>query len=419
MLGIILIGYSVFFFTEATPFPGTAALLPVLGTGFLLFSGQGSLSGVGKVLSFRPLVFTGLISYSLYLWHWPLLVFSKYYLMRALTPTETVGIITLTFIVSISSWKFIEQPFRGKAPIFAKRRRLFPASGLVMAVAVVAGIFVFKKNGIPTRFADSKMIFAVESDPVWKPETWAGGSLVGKNVNAVKLGNLKIKPSFVLWGDSHAQALSPGLSSVAKRHGRSGLIISRGGFPPLLLSGTKMQSYSKQEFDDIILYISSHRELKTVILAASWGGDKDRGEYESSIQRTVNKLLSMDRDVVLVADVPRMKYDIPHAMFMAYRTGRKLQDILPSPLPDLMPTRAEYLKYNDGTLKVFNELAKSPRVKIVYPDSMLIDNGRSRVFQENQLFYIDSGHLSSAGSNYVSPVFEPIFQTSQAVPPSL
>ena len=409
LLGMVFIGYSVFFFTEATPFPGTAALLPVLGAGFLLFSGNGNSTAVGKVLSFRPFVFTGLISYSLYLWHWPLLVFSKYYFMRTLTPPETVGIITLTFIVSISSWMFIEQPFRGKAPIFAKRRRLFAASGLVMAVAVVAGIFVFKKNGIPTRFADSKMIFAVESDPVWKPETWAGGSRVDKNVNAVKLGNSKIKPSFVLWGDSHAQALSPGLSSVAKRYGRSGFIISRGGFPPLLLNGTTLQSYSKQEFDDILLFISSHRDLKTVILAASWGGDKDRAEYENSIHRTVHKLVSMDRDVVLVADVPRMKYDIPHAMFMAYRTGRKLQDILPSPLQDLLPTRAEYLKYKDGTLKVFSKLAANPRVRIVYPDFMLIDNGRYRVFQENQLFYIDSGHLSSAGSNYVSPVFEPIF----------
>jgi len=409
LLGIVLIGYSVFFFTEATPFPGTAALLPVLGAGFLLFTGQGSLSSIGKVLSFRPLVFTGLISYSLYLWHWPLLVFSKYYLMRALTPPETIGVIVLTFIVSISSWKFIEQPFRGKTPIFANRRRLFAASGLVMTLAVVAGIIVFKKNGLPTRFADSKMIFAVESDPLWKPEMWAGGSLYGKNVYAVKLGNLKIKPSFVLWGDSHAQALSPGLSSVAKRHGRSGLIISRGGFPPLLLNGTKMQSYSKQEFDDILRFISSHRELKAVILAASWGGDKYRGEYESSIQRTVHKLLSMDRDVVLVADVPRMKYDIPHAMFMAYRTGRKLQDILPSPLQDLLPTRAEYLQYNHGVLEVFNKLTASPRVRIVYPDSILIDNDRYRVFKQNQLFYIDSGHLSSAGSNFVSPVFDSIF----------
>ncbi len=411
VLGIVFIGYSVFSYTEATPFPGTAALLPVLGTGLLLFSGQGGSSVVGQILSFRPLVFTGLISYSLYLWHWPLLVFSKYYLMRVLTPAETVGAIVLTFIVSYSSWKFIEQPFRGKNPVFANRSCLFAVAGLFMTVTVVAGIIVFKKNGVPARFADNPMIFAVENDPVWKPEMWAEGDLVGKNVKAVRLGQEKVSPSFVLWGDSHAGALSPGLSSVAKRHGSSGLIISRGGFPPLLLNGTKTQSYSKQEFEDILRFIAAHRELKTVILAASWGGDQERDEYESSIQRTVNKLLSMDRDVVLVADVPRMKYDIPHAMFMAYLTGRVLQDILPSQLEDLLPTRAEYLKYNYGALKVFKKIAANPRVRIVYPDSMLLDNNRYRVFKDNQLFYIDSGHLSSAGSKYVSPVFEPIFQS--------
>ena len=117
----------------------------------------------------------------------------------------------------------------------------------------------------------------------------------------------------------------------------------------------------------------------------------------------------------LFADVPRMKYDILHAMFMDYRTGQMLQDILPSPLPDLLPTRAEYIKYNHGTLEVFKKLIANPGVRIVYPDSMLIDNDRYRVFKGNQLFYIDPGHLSSAGSNFVSPVFESIFQIARAV----
>jgi len=413
LLGILCISYSVLFYTEATLFPGMSALLPVLGAGLVIFSNQGGSSFVCRVLSFRPLVFTGLISYSLYLWHWPLLVFSKYYLMHDLIPQETVGVIVLTFIVSIFSWKFIEKPFRAKSPIFT-RNHIFAVSGVVMLVAFVAGGIVFLKNGEPDRFADNAMIFSIENDPVWKPEMWKGGELVGKNITAVRLGEEKKSPSFLLWGDSHAQALFPGLSVVAKHHGSAGFLISRGGVPPLLMIGSKKESYSGQEFADILRFISVHKELKTVILASSWGGNKERA-YELSLLYTIQKLLSMDRDVVLVADVPRMKYDIPHAMFMAYRTNRKLQDILPSPLYDLLPTRADYLNYNKGIITVFNNLAVNPRVTIIYPDSMLLDNGRYRISKDNQLFYMDNGHLSSAGSHFISPVFDPIFKNNHTL----
>jgi peptidoglycan/LPS O-acetylase OafA/YrhL len=409
LLGILCIGYSIWFYTEATLFPGLSALLPVLGAGLVILSSQGGSSFVYKALSFSPLVFTGLISYSLYLWHWPLLVFLKYYLMRDLIPLETFGVIVFTFIVSIFSWKFIEQPFRAKSPIFT-RYHIFALSGVVMLVAFVAGGIVFLKNGEPNRFADNAMMYSIENDPLWTTKMCTRGDFIAKNITAVRMGEEKKLPSFLLWGDSHAQALYPGLAAVAKRHGSAGFIITKGGFPPILLIGTKRKSYSEQEFNNIIRFISGHKEIKTVILAASWSGyTEKRDAYELSLQQTVSKLLSMDRDVVLVADVPIMKFNIPLAMIIAYRTNRTLQDILPSPLYDLLPTRSNYLADNKGILTVFNKLAVNPRVTIIYPDSMLLDNDKYRISTDTQLFYMDSGHLSSAGSHFVSPVFDPIF----------
>ncbi|NMW17488.1 MAG: acyltransferase [Chlorobiaceae bacterium] len=188
VFGLGMIGYSIFFYTEKTLFPGSAALLPVLGAGLIIYSGQCGGTGIGRFLSLRPLVFTGLISYSLYLWHWPLLVFSKYFLMRELIPPETAGVIILTFIFSFFSWKFIEQPFRSKPPLLVHRSGLFAVSGLVMAVAVIAGVLVFKKDGLPKRFLGNPMIYAMEYDPFWKPESWSQGNLVTDNVKAIRLG---------------------------------------------------------------------------------------------------------------------------------------------------------------------------------------------------------------------------------------
>ena len=81
LIGIFMIGFPVFLYTDKTPFPGLTAIPPVLGTALVIFSSMTEKSLAGKFLGARPLVFVGVISYSLYLWHWPLIVFAKYYLI--------------------------------------------------------------------------------------------------------------------------------------------------------------------------------------------------------------------------------------------------------------------------------------------------------------------------------------------------
>ncbi|NMW18722.1 MAG: hypothetical protein HKK66_06830 [Chlorobiaceae bacterium] len=158
----------------------------------------------------------------------------------------------------------------------------------------------------------------------------------------------------------------------------------------------------------MVSFNTSHRKLNTIILAASWGGYAQRKDFEGSLHRVVSKLLSMNREVVLVMDVPKMKYDLPHAMFMATLTNRDFKSIIPSPLQDLLPTRADYIQQNNDVLKVFIKLAENPKVTIVYPDSILFKKGRYMVFRDNELFYKDTGHLTTAGSRFIAPVFEPI-----------
>jgi peptidoglycan/LPS O-acetylase OafA/YrhL len=77
-IGLLLIGYAVVAFTAEMPFPGPAALIPCAGATLVIYATQGSETWTGKALSWRPVVFVGLISYSLYLWHWPVLVLARY-----------------------------------------------------------------------------------------------------------------------------------------------------------------------------------------------------------------------------------------------------------------------------------------------------------------------------------------------------
>lgn len=132
--GLGLIIYSVGFYTEATLFPGYNAIAPVLGAWLVIYS-NGEKAIVNKLLSMRPLVFIGLISYSLYLWHWPFAAFARYLMFRPFNAYDSAGIILVSLAVSILSWKYIEQPFRGRQMLLPDRKRVFAIAGFVMIAA--------------------------------------------------------------------------------------------------------------------------------------------------------------------------------------------------------------------------------------------------------------------------------------------
>jgi peptidoglycan/LPS O-acetylase OafA/YrhL len=110
LLGLASIAYSVFGFTPATTFPGVNALFPVLGAALVIHSGAPAASPVGRLLSTRPLVFIGLISYSLYLWHWPIIVFARHYFVRPMTALEMTATVAASFAMAVLSWHLVEHP---------------------------------------------------------------------------------------------------------------------------------------------------------------------------------------------------------------------------------------------------------------------------------------------------------------------
>ena len=110
--GIACILVAVFTFDLNTPFPGYTALLPCLGAAFVIFgNAQGATSSVA-FLGWGPIRFIGLISYSLYLWHWPLIVFARYQSSGELSSSTKGAILVLSLVLAILSWRFVERPFR-------------------------------------------------------------------------------------------------------------------------------------------------------------------------------------------------------------------------------------------------------------------------------------------------------------------
>ena len=138
--GLAMIAWAVFEFTPGTPFPGLAALLPCLGAALIIYSGAVVPTFVSRLLSARPAVFIGKISYSLYLWHWPLLVFAVYEWGVDVGMRERIGLIVLAVVLSILTWAFIEQPARKKSG--QRTQRLVLAAGLAAIAMCCATGFV-------------------------------------------------------------------------------------------------------------------------------------------------------------------------------------------------------------------------------------------------------------------------------------
>lgn len=110
--GLVMIGLAVFYYDKTTRFPGVSALLPCVGSALLIYSGQYATSAVHRLLSMAPFVFVGLISYSLYLWHWPIIVFTEVYQQAPLAGLQPLWIFLAAVAASYLSWRFVEKPFR-------------------------------------------------------------------------------------------------------------------------------------------------------------------------------------------------------------------------------------------------------------------------------------------------------------------
>ncbi|MFZ1085838.1 MAG: acyltransferase family protein, partial [Terracidiphilus sp.] len=252
LTGTGLIAYPVFYYTSKTPFPGIAALAPCIGSALIIGAGEFGSTLVGRVLSWRPIVFIGLISYSLYLWHWPVIVMHTMGLsvnINDLLPQRYAAMIpafrfdmwmeiVISFVLAILSWRFIERPFRSR-PLRISRRPLFALSAAVMAVLITYSLIVICDEGFKGRFSPRavKVASFLEKRGVVTHGRMGSCFITDTNRSEVLdneqcLQLVKGKKNYLLIGDSHAGVLWSGLA--AARPGDNILLASVSNCKPLV-----------------------------------------------------------------------------------------------------------------------------------------------------------------------------------------
>ena len=431
LAGVALIAYAVFRFTPATPFPGWHALIPCLGAALLIYAGEDDGTTVAaKVLSLWPLVFVGLISYSLYLWHWPLLVFARYWTITPLTGWQTVAIVIASFILAALSWRYIEQPFRRKRPAIP-RRILLASAATAMSLAVAFGVAT-ASTGWPTRFSP-EILAAVYSDARSVANDRMLATCKTQPGKDCVLG-APVPPNYAVWGDSHAAVLAPAIAAVAARHGKSVQLHLHTGCPPvidLVGSGRKFNQKCAQKNTETMQTLESSPTIDTVILISRYvayvkgfsenrfaattgqgcivdvpGEDLDpqaaAAVFERQLGVTVNRLLAAGKTVVLVYPVPEIGFVVPSAVGQLIARGGDIQS-LNLPL-------ASFMQRQDVVLSALDHAGTSERIFRVYPHKRLCNATECLVYAAGHSLYRDDDHLSGAGVDLVLPEFGPILE---------
>jgi len=421
-LGLAMILCSVVFYTTDTPFPGIAALLPCVGTGLIIFAGLDDEPLISRMLRIRPLVFVGLISYSLYLWHWPLYVFATYHFARDLSAFESAGVIAASIAIAACSWRYVEQPFRRPGGV-ASRRQIFLQAAAATSIFAMSGIVIYLWNGVPQRY--SPEVQAVLAPKMDRPSTGCDFRQGEQTIFGLtcKVGRPDVPATFLVWGDSHADVLVPGIARSANLMGYSGLVVVRGVCPPLL--GDVVGDECRKRNDAMLDFIQK-RQINTVILGAHWTvyaerSYIDRGElryapygqdsesvelsfeeshraFARSLRRTVTALHANGVRVVIVGQMPEIGVDVP--MTLARNRMRGLPE-------DIGPTLAQFEARNRFVLDTFRSL--DGMATFVYPHRILCPKLRCAVMLEGKPLYLDGFHLARFGAESISAIFEPVF----------
>jgi len=426
LAGFGLILLAVFCYDRSTPFPGAAALLPTLGVVALIWANGHRQTWVGALLASRVMVGLGLISYSWYLWHWPVFVFASYASVDEPSVIDVAGLILLSLVLGYLSWRFVETPFRERR-VLAGRRQILLAAGFGVLVLGLAGQTLRWTDGLPWRLSDQALQYAKGRD--WRPELM--DCLADDKTPDDKLfcqyGTPSPSPKALVWGDSHATALIPVFDDGAQAHGVNVILASSPGCVPV--AGLEHDARCMR-FNQRVEHALKPQAVADVVLVARWSlylygdvkGDLGHalrapdGRYDRAVaeqrladglRTRVRQLRSGGHRVWLVKEVPLQTFSPP------YRLTRLA--MLDRPTDDVGLALSEHLKRQAFISHLFSQLASDPQVRVVDPAPRLCDAaGLCRVELDGHSLYTDDNHLSEVGARFVAPVLEPLFVGLQA-----
>lgn len=433
-LGLALVLGAIVLVRPGQNFPGWQALWPVAGTVLLLLNGQDD-NPVNRLLSARIPVFVGLISYSLYLWHWPVFTLSTYWGEDGMNWFETGLWMLLAVLLSTAAWAWIERPARRLLP----DRTLLYGFVLSGALSLAMGAWAYLSDGVPDRFGPPARTHIDASTSFFYDQSRCSIRNEGpfKDIKICAVGPAG-EPKVLFWGDSHLRAMMGGVDLAAKEARTPALVIWHAGCPPLFglakRESAATGAQDKQCLTDNRRLLDGLAEMKhmhRIVLIGRWSyyatgsgigvdehnkiwlsaasgfeGDAQGQQalYESAWTRTVSALNPHFDQIHVLRQVPEMPRYVSRDFARKLAHGRLDQE-----------ETSEILAVTTQELDVRSEQAEKPLRKLAAEGAIqLIDTWpllcrpECEVVHDGVSYYFDNNHLNTAGADALRKLWLPL-----------
>lgn len=420
LLGLVLIGTAIAVLNKQSRFPGWWALLPACGAMLLIAAGPEARLN-RYILSNRLAVFIGLISYPLYLWHWPLLSFARILHAGAPGAPEVVFLVSLSFPLAWLTYILLERPVRSTQTVRAPVILL-----AISALLGCAGEYVVHVNGItggdPRYVHNEEQFLWEERGDNSDPACLTKFHLDGYSDNKCEIYDIKREPTAALLGDSHANSMYLGFARYFSARGENLVNLGRGGCLPFwdvqtevrfgrskpleceaftnrildaVLASRTIHTVLFADYTELYKDSGSHQVISTVDTALKPGSET----YVREFVKTIGKFQAAGKRVILVMDYPNLEID-PRPCI-----GRPLKWLSPNPQCSVPQTVIDARMEEPRKLKR-RVLDNFPNLSYVDVSRAFCDGADCWAMRDGVLLYRDVDHLSHDGSLYFAPYIQ-------------
>jgi len=370
------------------------ALPAVLGASLVIFSGQGKIPTASRYLTFRPVVLIGLLSYSLYLWHWPVIVFGQYYLVRPFNLPESLIALATMGVFAAFSWRFVERPFRNKAIPSHTVRNIALGFSLVLAACAAA---LIGTKGLPSRLSAEAAAInsAVGTNYRCPINSYIAVGISRACLMHLPSGNAR-DADVVLLGNSHAQMYAPLWESILVEKGLQGLLLPINACLPTTQANisTDCIAHANRNLAEVM----SLPKAGTVIIGLTWShapnglvdsrghmlDNENNRALVTALDALIAQLQAAGKRVVLIGPIAEPGWDVASTVSRQLAFGHPLDREISAPKTEFTARFGEAIEHFSARKDI-----AFPR-----PDQIQCLTDRCNYLIDGRSLFSDSNHIA-------------------------